>query len=187
MRLGKSIDFLHGAIRSLHLTDSVLRWSITLSKLNQSVYLLFDHIIWAGRVGLTAVDKDKWSSLSARFWIVTLLLSLVRDLYEIIQIFSQELNLQALKSSRSQYKNGVSEHRQITRPAHTNAQTIMKCILENQPVFLDLVKNLCDLILPLETLGLITASPGIQGLAGTFSSLVGIVSAWNPLLRLVPS
>uniref|UniRef100_A0A0B7BS85 Peroxisomal membrane protein 11B n=1 Tax=Arion vulgaris TaxID=1028688 RepID=A0A0B7BS85_9EUPU len=187
MRLGKSIDFLHGANRSLYLTDAVLRWSITLSKLNQSVYLLFDHVIWAGRVGLATIDKDKWANLSSRFWIATIILNLVRDLYEIIQIFVQELKLKAVKSSRSQYKNGVSEHKQITKPFLTSTQVIMKCIVENQPVFLDLVRNLCDLVLPLEALGHIKASPGVQGLAGTVSSIIGIASSWNPLLRLIPS
>ncbi|CAL1547536.1 unnamed protein product [Lymnaea stagnalis] len=187
MQLGKSLDFVHGALRSLHLTDSILRWSITLAKLNQSVSLLFDHIIWAGRLGLAQIDKDKWSNLSARFWIVTLTLNLVRDIYDIYLIISQELRLRIAKSSRSHYKNGVSEHKSITRPSMTNTQLIYKCLYENQPVFLDLVKNLSDLILPLEALGFVRVSPGIQGLAGTVSSLIGIVTAWNPLLKLVPS
>ncbi|CAG5135670.1 unnamed protein product [Candidula unifasciata] len=187
LRLGKSIDFLHGALCSLHLTDSALRWCITLSKLNQSVYLFFDHIILAGRIGLASIDKDKWVTLSARFWIVTLILNLVRDIYEIVKIFMQEYKLQAAKLSRSHYKNGASEHRQLTKPILTNTQIMKKCILENQPVFLDFIKNLSDLVLPLETLGHVKVSPGLQGLVGSISSVISIASSWNPLLRLVPS
>lgn len=187
LRLGKSVDFLHGAICSLHLTDPALRWCITLSKLNQSVYLLFDHIILAGRIGLAAIDKDKWVMLSSRFWIATLILNLIRDIYEIIQIFMQEFKLQTAKSSKSHYKNGASEYKQLTKPAFTNIQIMKKCIVENQPVFLDLIKNLSDLVLPLETLGHVNASPGVQGLVGIISSIIAIASSWNPLLRLVPS
>lgn len=187
MRLGKSVDFLHGALRSIHLADSVLRWTLTLSKLNQSIFLLFDHIIWAGRIGLATIDKDKWSLLSAKFWIVTIILSLVRNIYEIINLISAEIKDRTLRSSRSLYKNGVSEHKTLTRPPVSNSQLIHKCITENKPLFLDLTKNLCDIILPLEALGHIKASPGIQGLSGTVSSIVGVCQTWDSRLKLVPS
>ncbi|XP_005094067.1 peroxisomal membrane protein 11B [Aplysia californica] len=187
LRLGKSVDFMHGALRSIHLTDSVLRYTITLSKLNQAVYLLFDHIIWAGRVGLAMIDKDKWSKLSAQFWIVTLILNLVRDIYEICIVLSSELKARTERSSRSLYKNGLSDHKTASKPILTNSQLVKKCVEENKPLFLDLVKNLSDLVLPLEALGHVKASPGVQGLVGTISSVIGVWQSWNPLLRLVPS
>ncbi|XP_059146671.1 peroxisomal membrane protein 11B-like [Physella acuta] len=187
MQLGRSVDFVHGALRSLHLTDPILRWSITMSKLNQAVALLFDHIIWAGRIGLATIDKDKWSNLSARFWIVTLILNLTRDIYDIITVISREVKIRTAKSSRSHYKNGISDHKTISKPKLTNTQLFVKCVTENQSVFLDLLKNLCDLVLPLESLGYVKVSPGVQGLTGSVSSLVGIASTWNPLLKLVPS
>ncbi|GFR80715.1 peroxisomal membrane protein 11B-like [Elysia marginata] len=187
MRLGKSVDFLHGALRSIHLADNVLRLTITLSKLNQSVYLLFDHMVWAGRVGLAVIDKDKWGKLSARFWMVTIILNIIRDIYEILGIIYSEIKQRDAKMSRSQYKNGVAEHKQLSRPSMSNRQLLLKCIVENPPAFLDLARNICDAVLPLEALGYIKASPGIQGLTGTVSSVLGIASTWNPLLRLVPS
>ena len=187
MRLGKSVDFVHGALRSIHLADNILRWTITLSKLNQSVYLFFDHIVWAGRVGLATIDKDYWGKLSARFWIVTIVLNIIRDIYEILGILYSEIKQRNAKKSRSQYKNGASEHKHLSRPSVGNTQLLLKCVVENPPVFLDLVRNICDAVLPLEALGYIKASPGIQGLTGTVSSVLGIASTWNPLLRLVPS
>ncbi|GFO07753.1 peroxisomal membrane protein 11b-like [Plakobranchus ocellatus] len=187
MRLGKSVDFVHGALRSIHLADHILRWTITLSKLNQSVYLLFDHIVWAGRVGLAVIDKDKWSNLSARFWLVTIMLNIIRDIYEILGILYSEMKQRTAKMSRSQYKNGASEHKHLSRSSLSNSQLLLKCVVENPPVFLDLARNLCDAVLPLEALGYVRASPGIQGLTGTVSSVIGIASSWNPLLRLVPS
>lgn len=187
MRLGKSVDFLHGALRSIHLADNVLRWTITLSKLNQSVYLLFDHIVWAGRVGLAVIDKDKWGNLSARFWLVTIILNVIRDLYEIFGTIYSEMKQRDARVSRSQYKNGAAEYKQLLRPSMSNRQLILKCISENPPAFIDLARNVCDAILPLEALGFIKASPGMQGLTGTVSSVLGIASTWNPLLRLVPS
>ena len=58
LRVGKSVDFVHSALQSLHISDNVLRWTITLSKINQAVYLLFDHIVLAGRIGLAKVDLN---------------------------------------------------------------------------------------------------------------------------------
>jgi hypothetical protein len=53
--VGKSVDFIQAALKSLHITDNVLRWTITASKLNQAFYLIFDHLVLAGRIGLAKV------------------------------------------------------------------------------------------------------------------------------------
>ncbi|KAH9508570.1 Peroxisomal membrane protein PMP30B [Bulinus truncatus] len=187
MQLGRSIDFIQSAQHSLHLTDAVLRWTITLSKLNQSVALLFDHILWAGRIGLATVDKDKWNILSAQFWMCTLILNLTRDIYEIYLVVHNELKQRLSLASRSHYKNGFSYHKDITKFPPTNIQLLSISISKNKPIFLDLVKNLFDSVLALENLGHIKISPGMQGLAGTISSVIGILSVWNPRLKLIPS
>ena len=49
------MDFIHAALNSLHISDEVLRWTITVSKLNQALYLIFDHIVLAGRIGIAKV------------------------------------------------------------------------------------------------------------------------------------
>ena len=55
LRVGKSVDFVHAALNSLHISDEVLHWTITMSKLNQALYLIFDHIVLAGRIGIAKV------------------------------------------------------------------------------------------------------------------------------------
>ena len=62
LRVGKSVDFVHSALQSLHISDNVLRWTITLSKINQAVYLLFDHIVLAGRIGIAKVGTLNFES-----------------------------------------------------------------------------------------------------------------------------
>ncbi|PVD19790.1 hypothetical protein C0Q70_20281 [Pomacea canaliculata] len=97
LRLGKSLDFVHSALRSLHISDDVLRWTITISKLNQAMYLMFDHIVLAGRIGIAKVDGEKWNRLSAQFWIVTLILGITRDIYEIYSMLARDFRARNAK------------------------------------------------------------------------------------------
>ncbi|KAK7489251.1 hypothetical protein BaRGS_00019503 [Batillaria attramentaria] len=191
LRFGKSVDFLHSALRSLHISDDVLRWTITLSKINQAVFLVFDHIVLAGRIGLAQVDKDKWNRLSAQFWLVTLILGIVRDLYDITSIISHELRIRSAKLSQRKHFDGEevdnNNRRRRADSIPTQRQVVWRSLADNQPVVLDLLKNLCDLVLPLEALGHVDASPGVQGLFGAVSSMIGVMTTWQPLLRLVPS
>ncbi|KAL5005352.1 hypothetical protein ScPMuIL_018808 [Solemya velum] len=187
LRLGKSVDFMHSALKSIHLSDVILRLTITLSKVNQALFLLFDHIIWAHSIGLIKADKKKWSVLAARFWLVSLILNIARDCYEMSLVMNRECR-ETSQSSKSSYRNGDANYRGKSKSLHvvTNMTFLKKYLEENKPVVMDLVKNVSDLILPMTTLGYTNASPGLQGFLGTVSSLVGVVTIWNPLLRLVP-
>ncbi|ESP05507.1 hypothetical protein LOTGIDRAFT_208523 [Lottia gigantea] len=187
LRFGKSIDFIQAALKSIHISNTVWKLTITLSKINQACYLLFDHIIYAGRIGVANVDARKWKDLSARFWLVSLILNLVRDFYDIYHIFLHEVKLRNSKLNKSLYMNGDSDHKDKQKKILKNSELMQKCVLENKAVCLDLVKNTCDILLPLNSLSKISISPGTQGLVGAISSIIGIAATWNPLLRLVPS
>lgn len=42
----------------------------------------------------------------------------------------------------------------------------------------DALQDLVDLVIPLSLMGVIEASPGVIGLAGTFTSVLGITTLW---------
>jgi hypothetical protein len=42
----------------------------------------------------------------------------------------------------------------------------------------DALQDLVDLIIPLSLMGTIPASPGVVGLAGTFTSILGLTTMW---------
>lgn len=134
------------------------------------------------------MDKEKWNKLSSQFWLVTLVLGIIRDIYEIYNIFSHELRVHNARIAQRKCFNGESDknsHRHDS--VLSTRQFVWRTLKDNQALVLDLVKNLADLVLPLESLGHVTASPGVQGLMGTLSSAIGIITTWNPLLRVVPS
>lgn len=183
LRLGKSLEVLYGALKTLHLPDLVLRVTLTLSRIYQFFFLLVDHIIWVGRVGLYDINKEKWSSYSNRFWVGSILLNLLRDVYEILRITQKKVFGQKLEPCY--YKNfpvirTVYDCIPVTRPVVQFAEA-------HRDVFWDCVKNFCDLWIPLTNLGHTRLSPGTVGLLGSVSSFAGLIAVLDPLAKLVPT
>lgn len=53
------------------------------------------------------------------------------------------------------------------------------CDSERVAARIQLVSDLCDLSIPLSTLGYVNLDDGLVGIAGTISSLIGVWSAWK--------
>ncbi|WAR00735.1 PX11B-like protein [Mya arenaria] len=171
LRFGKSLDFIQGALKSIHLKDSVLRLSITLSKINQAFYLLFDHFLWFHNVGAVKLDKQYWSEVSSRFYLATLLLNLVRDVYGIYCVIMEEINSAKERTSSSTYRNGESNHKTVTR-RQISALEILRM---NIPLMLDTVKNVFDLAIPMSALQMVKLSPQKQGMFGISDTLYHVL------------
>ena len=169
-RIGKSLDHLKKASRTIHLADPVLRFGITLAQINRSFYLLFDHVIWAGRVGLVKVDTDYWKTLSSKFWFVALILGLARDAYELLLAYQLE--------KRRQQETSHSREEPSSRI------TILTVLQHNPSVILDAIKNGADFFIPCYHIGLINLPSGIIGLLGAISSLIGLYTIWNENIKL---
>lgn len=188
LRMGKSLDFIQAALKSLHIKDDVIRWTVTLSKISQSMFLLFDHIIYFHNLGIIKTDKAKWSKISAQFWFFSLALNLTRNFYDITNLVKLEMSKQQKRGNEMQYSNGETTATYNGRQT-SNAgalSVVRQCVCDNKPVFLDLVKNVSDMVLPLNTLGKVNASTGVQGSLGIISSMIGVATVWNPTLKLVP-
>ncbi|XP_071965197.1 peroxisomal membrane protein 11B-like [Antedon mediterranea] len=191
LRFGKSFDMLHAALRTIHHPDVFIRVTVTMSKINQAFYLLFDHLLWADKVGIIKTDKDKYSKISAKFWLATIILNLSRDFYELATLLGKTaLDYEKGKKMEGNFRqtNGVptSPMGNITQYPNTAYIIVKKCLRENVQVTLDLVKNLSDLFLPTSTLGYLNLSPGMQGLFGILGSLVGVLTVWDSSYKLSP-
>ncbi|XP_071523705.1 peroxisomal membrane protein 11A isoform X2 [Panulirus ornatus] len=183
LRLDKSIIILHGALRTLHLPDRILRVTLTLSRIYQTFFLLVDHIIWIGRIGLYDIDKEKWSKYSNKFWLGYIILNLFRDIYEILRIIQRQVRCQ--NPVPCLYKNvpfirTVCDYVPVTKPVFQFAE-------EHKDVFWDSLKNICDIWIPLTSLGHTKLSPGMVGLLGSVSSFAGLVAVLDPLAKLAPT
>ena len=63
---------------------------------------------------------------------------------------------------------------------------LLRVLRGNPPLLLDLVKNACDLFIPLDKLGLYRSGPAFVGLCGLTSSILSILAILHPWLKLKP-
>lgn len=173
LRLGRFVDSLYSALQTMKYPDLIVRVTLTMSKIAYSLYLLADHIIWCGRAGIFKINLDKWTTFANRYWLMTIILNLTRDLHEITHILETRSRNYYLSSAHFTKYDRIHKHLENYR--------------QHEDVILDTLKNGCDLFIPLTALGFTRLSPGAVGLLGLVSSAVGIYSLIRPETKLVPS
>uniref|UniRef100_A0A8B9MMC4 Peroxisomal biogenesis factor 11 beta n=1 Tax=Accipiter nisus TaxID=211598 RepID=A0A8B9MMC4_9AVES len=188
MRLGSSAEALEAAKRAIHLSDMVLRFCVTLSHLNRAMYFACDNVLWAGKTGLIpSVDQEKWGQRSFRYYLFALIVNLSRDAYEIQILMEREANGKRTKGNENgcqvRADNGLQ---QLGLRLQIHLQLLLRVLRNNPPLLLDVVKNACDLFIPLDKLGLYKTNPGFVGLCGLTSSILSILTILHPWLKLKP-
>ncbi|CAH1241928.1 PEX11B [Branchiostoma lanceolatum] len=179
MRFGKSLDSVEAARRASKLQDELLRVLLTASHTNRSIFLLFDHLVWLGRAGVLQTDVDRWNWLSLRFWFLSTVLSLLRDLYSMQQALQ-------IKHKHLTYPNGVVDN-ELHLEAKVRQESLKKILAENLPLCIDTSKNVCDIVVQMTRLKVIDVSDGWVGFCGVVSSILGIMVIADPKLKLTPS
>ena len=169
-RLGRSVDSFRAALQTIHLANPLLRLITTLVKLNRGFFLLLDHLIWAGRMQLVRIDMEFWNKLSMRFWLLTIVLCLLRDLYEVA------LAVRIERSRLKQYSSNKSS---------PSVKKLAVSVVRNNPALVvDIVKNGTDVLIPAARLELVGVPSGVVGLLGVVSSIAGLMTVWDEHLRL---
>ncbi|XP_012527836.1 peroxisomal membrane protein 11B [Monomorium pharaonis] len=162
LRFGRCLDSLYFALKIIKYPDPMVRITLIMAKMANALYLLADHLIWIGRVGIVRVDLEKWNKVANKYWLLTIIMSLTRDIYEILKISKHEKN-----AFKQRYT--------------------LSCLKNHKEIMMDTVKNVCDLFIPLTVLGVTKCTPGTIGLLGIISSLIGLYTIIDPLYKLSPS
>ncbi|XP_068566864.1 peroxisomal membrane protein 11B [Cebidichthys violaceus] len=193
LRLGNSVEALEAAKRAIHLSDSVLRLCLTISHLNKAMYFVCDNVLWAGKTGLISkLDQHKWSQRSFRYYLFALILNLTRDVYELRLLIECEGPNRASKAPHSPNPSTIlSEDHLSSTPATSvwirrQLHLLVTVLSSNPPLLLDLVKNSCDIFIPLDRLGIYPTGPGFVGACGLASSVLSILTMVHPWLKLKP-
>lgn len=179
LRFGRCIDFVHAAQKTIHLHNLTLRFTITISKLAQALYLYADHIIWLSRSGINkSIDAKKWNDRANKFWLLSIVMNLCRDFYEISKLINtSSLNGHSIKrtiSNLNTQKNfDFMHHFYSWQYAHRS-------------VLLDTTKNICDFFIPLTALGYTNLKPRTVGILGVISSLIALSVLIQPSVKLTP-
>lgn len=161
LRLGRCIDTLYSALPILHHSDKVIQTLAVLTKISQALFLFCDHIIWFGRVGLTEVDTLHWAGNANKYLFYSFVLMLVRDLYELLQIY--DISKQSFRKV-----------------------PLSQLVCNNKALMIDLFKNSFDVLIPATALGFVKFSPAAVGFFGTLSSAAVLYTMFNPIYKLAP-
>lgn len=204
LRLGNSVEALEAAKRAIHLSDSVLRLCLTISHLNRAMYFACDNILWAGKTGIISkLDQQKWSQRSFRYFLFALILNLTRDVYELRLLMECEERYRAAKSPHSPHPSTAVPADSSSSPSSPASQAtvtspvmlawirgrlrlLVTVLYGNPPLLLDLLKNSCDIFIPLDRLGIYPTGPGFVGACGLASSVLSILTIVHPWLKLKP-
>ncbi|KAJ8792031.1 hypothetical protein J1605_020180 [Eschrichtius robustus] len=185
-RLGNVVHAVQATQQSIHVTDLVPRVYLTLASLNLVIYFICDPIIFVRSAGLASgINKEKWRMWAARHYYYSLLLSLVRDLYEISLQMEQVAHDRA-KREKSPFQDplGYSVANEETEWLQFFLLLLFRTLKKHLPLLLDTVKNFCDILNPLDQLGIYKSNPGIIGLGGLMSSIAGIITVVYPQMKL---
>ncbi|KAI1826733.1 peroxisomal biogenesis factor 11 [Xylaria intraflava] len=166
LRIGKNMEHLKAAavafdsISTAKTGDAVLKYAALGRQLGYAGYLTADMLTVPHTLSIKKWDGAARAGREAyRFWVVGLTCSVVAQAYTLYQLRAREAKVDMKEGE------GVVESKKIA--------------LERYASQLQLLSDLCDLTMPLSSLGWVALDDGIVGLAGTVSSLIGVYSQWK--------
>eukprot|EP01117_Protostelium_nocturnum_P002313 TRINITY_DN12977_c0_g1_i1.p1 TRINITY_DN12977_c0_g1~~TRINITY_DN12977_c0_g1_i1.p1 ORF type:complete len:264 (+),score=71.25 TRINITY_DN12977_c0_g1_i1:101-793(+) len=159
-RLLKSLGHLQTAKSSWEKEkDLVVKFTTVAQNLFLAAWLYYDHILLFNKIGLISRDTKPVSKKSNTFWLLAMIMAIVRAAYYI--------------------HDTQNTARNATKPE------TLESIRQRQTEYsLELVKNVIDLPIPLSGLSPRFASvfpSGLVGLCGTVSSFIGVHQVWGKI------
>lgn len=183
LRFGKSLEVFYGTLKTIHYSDAWLAFTLTVNRICQSLFLLTDHIIWLARSGLVKnIDTQKWSQRSNKYWVLSLVMSIMRDVYEINRVVSSSSSYKNLSTCIATSVVSIRSSKDLSRCL----TSLFEFLITYKHLTIDTVKNCCDLFIPLSGMGYVKLSPRVIGLLGMASSIAGLIVILNPHCKLTP-
>ncbi|KAM4618664.1 peroxisomal membrane protein 11A isoform 1-T2 [Polymixia lowei] len=188
LRLGNVVSSVEAAKRTIHLSDPVLCLCLTVANINRGLYFICDNVLWARSVGLIRdIDKERWSVNASRYYFLSLVMNLTRDVYVISQLMTQRARDKNFQQRLNRHLDDSPEVAEVVAPQlDAFLFVLFESLKSNPAVALDTVKNICDLFIPLDRLGIYQSNSGVVGFCGLISSLLGIVTLLQPKLKIKP-
>lgn len=135
-----------------------------------------------------------------RYYLFALILNLTRDVYELCLLIESEAHYRTTKSPSSLCPSNNLTANHLSSPFSPATVAVpsmldrlcrqlhlMVTVLHNNPpLLLDVVKNSCDIFIPLDRLGIYPTGPGFVGACGLASSALSIFTIVRPWLKLKP-
>lgn len=166
MRLGKFVEHFKAAAQAADAKamDPVLRFLAVGRQLGYAGYMLTDNLACLDQVGITKLSTfggvKEWQRRAYQCWLAGLTCNALAGVYTLYMIRQR-----SLKISESGDAEKTVESKKLAK--------------ERSATVTQFVSDVCDITVPTSGLGYINFDDGIVGLAGTVSSLLGMVSVWE--------
>ncbi|XP_058501838.1 peroxisomal membrane protein 11A-like isoform X3 [Solea solea] len=187
-RLGNTVNSIEAAKRSMQLSDRVLSLCLTAANVNRALYFICDNVLWVINAGLIrGLDKQSWSTSASRCYLLSLIISLARDFYVVLQLMVQRAKDKQFRREMMRHLNEGPEVAEAVVPHLDALLFLLLASLKSHPaVALDTLKNICDLFIPLDKLGIYSSNAGTVAFCGLVSSMIGIITYTKPSLSIKP-
>jgi len=156
-RLLKSVAFVQSASKvAVEETDAVVKVTTVVQHLALAVWLIYDHIIWATKLGLMQSDVAKHNKKANISWLISMIAGALKSAY-LLQQTQQKINAEQKPDALDSLRKRQFEY------------------------FIELMRNVFDLPIPIHALNKTVQQhvpTGLIGLSGTFTSLIGIYQIW---------
>ncbi len=183
---------IHSAFKTIHSDDIFSRYITTAANLNQAIYLLLDNALWLNSIEVIQLKKkNKLVEYSNKFWLFSTLFNLLRNCNDLFFIIQNNQSMQYQEPLHEYLLNeNVGTYSKKTR--FLLSSKIKKCFTkilkviallclnkQYESLILDTLKNIFDIFLPLSNLKYVNLSPGIEGICGLISSIIGLILLWD--------
>lgn len=167
MRLGRFVDSIKSVLESFHIRNKRIGTLFGLIAVCQGLFMLFDNILLFNRYKIIHLaNPQRLQQYLYQVWLLWISLALTRDYYEIQASFA------------------IGQHHQYQQKTDKSLIRRANIFWANKPLVIDTIKNLCDLYIPLSNLNIVRPNTGLQGLAGTISSVLGLLQLWDKNYQL---
>ncbi|KAI9228026.1 MAG: peroxisomal biogenesis factor 11 [Piptocephalis tieghemiana] len=172
MRVGKPLDHLQSLVSSTQQPDDFLRLAGILRYASLAAYLTFDMLQWIHSAGAYKFSNIKaYSRRASKFWLLGILFSWISGLYRL-----RALRIRGISLKRAQ---GDKAPESLSPVMRKEGEALVK---ERREVETQLLQDSLDALIPASALEYIRISDGLVGLAGFYTSLMGMRSQWRKVV-----
>lgn len=165
LRFGKCVDAFNSSISHLSIQDPTFRAALVLSRISESLYLLCDHLLWVSKLGLLKVDQSKFANLANLYLLYAQLLMLAKNIYQMHVIL------------KSRYYTIDCYTERISLAEH-----VKHFVHFNKALTVDMLGNVCEVMLCLDRLDRIHLGPFKRALLGIIGSALPFFRYRNNIL-----
>jgi len=169
IRFFRALEYVQEFLKALNTKDDVERYLSLFKSFWLTVWMACDHIQYLQKLGyLKLVDLKRIDEYHSKGWFFGLLAGLLIAAYKFKAAVDEN------KAARAGLNQALSDPAKIGA-----ANKALKAGEEKRnKQIMALVKNGTDIIIPAARLGWLPVSDGTVGLAGTVTSIIGIIDSW---------